>query len=678
MNKKGVIAKIIIAVLLIAVMLPAFSVRLKTENNNKDVVMAINYNSFSKTLSEKELVKSFKDNKKIGVNTILISEESANSLSESGFVTAAKYKDICHKYDNESTEIANLLRNDKIHDNSYVFVTSDEKTKKFFETWIPAKYTSGEYQHVKTSFGADVYAILNDNGTEWQIMLGVNRQKLDMARDNGFDIALSMIVGDYNNTEYIKLVDSIIKEYDIKYLNLKKNLRRMDATTKEAKKNYEGFVKVIKDNNLTLVLTEDETQLSNQKPIGYNKLVKSANGKVIRCYDTSDYLVNKGLPTDYEQRYQKIINSVVDRNIRFVNILQLTNGNAEFSEKDEKTTLATKMAIEKLEEFGFNTKEMNTTLDGYSINRRLVSAAAMLLMILMWLVVIEILSGKDIKWLEILAGLGGALSILFTFIAPEGIVLLYPSLYAVTAPCFSITVVYSFISTKCRKMQLLTATLGTIILTLALLLITGIAQSAMLAGADYYLNSLIFRGIKLSLIAPIVYSFVAYFIIEARKNNQNVFNKMVDLLKADIKVYWVILAGIVGVIGLIYIIRSGNVKEISGAESSMRNTITNMMAARPRTKEFLVGWPCLILFVYYININKTKCEIAQFLLALGSSILFASVINSFCHVFTDATTIYMRVYNGLGLGVLISAALYVVNAILIAIIKYIAKKGRVE
>lgn len=676
MKKKSIIIKAVISIILVLFMLPSFGKRLKTEHNNKTVVVALNFNSYSKFLSEKELKRSFAENKKSGVNTVLVSEDAANSLSESGFITAAKYKDICHKIDAESTEIENLLKNDKIHEDSYVFITTDESAKSFLSEWIPAKYNEEDYDFTKTSSGAYVYAIYDENVTDWQLLVGFDRQKLDFTKESGMDIALSMNVGAYKNTDYVKILDEIIKEYNVKYLNLKKNTKFTLDTTKTAKENYKALSKLIKDNNLTLILTEEETQLSNQKPIGYADFIKSANGKVLRSYDTFDYLKNADTATDYEQRYQKIINSVVDRNIRFVNILMLSNGNDGFLEKDEKTTLATKNAIEKLHEFGFTTQEGESSLGNYSVNRRLLSVCAMLLMILMWLVVIEILMGREFKWLTILAIIGAVLGALFTFVAPEGIILLYPSLYAITAPCFTITLVFRFITSKGEKWDLLPSTLGAIFLALLLFLITGIVQSALLSGADYYLNSIIFRGIKLSLIVPILFSVVAYFIIKSQKENKNIIKATIDLLNTNIKVYWVVLGVILGAVGLIYIIRSGNVKEISGAESAMRNTITNLMAARPRTKEFLIGWPCLILFVYYVN--KTNYEVFKFLFALGSSILFASVTNTFCHVFTDAATIYMRVINGFALGVLVSAVFCVLNIIFLTILKYIEKKGANE
>ena len=674
MSKKRILIRLAVILILIALTVPSFAQRIKNENANNDVVMALNYNNYEKSLSDSELLTSFEENKKIGVNTVVIGEESANSLINSGYVTVINYNVLAHKYDEESEQILRILgRNEKIHDDSFIFITKREDAKEFLSKWIKDKYTEDEYCYTEGPFGTDVYVLYEENGTQWQVMTGFREEKIRTARENGFDIALSMLVGSYNNTDYIDEIDRLVKKYDIKYLNLKQNLRhKIDNSA--AKNNYNKLAEVIEDNNMTLVLTENEDQLSNQKPVGYEKLIESANGRVIRCYDTTDYLVNKSGETDFEQRYYKIINSVADRNIRFVNINQLTNGNDTFAVKDEKTTRATKLAIDKLNEFGYNTGEMNTSLASYSVSRRAVSALGMLVMILMWLTIIELLCGRTVKLLEIIAYAGAILSIAFTFIAPIGLVLLYPSLYAITMPCFCLTLVFVFVSKYAKKMALLPFTVSVIAITTVLFLITGIVQSSMLSGADYYLNSLIFRGIKLSLIVPILFSAVAYFVIEAQESGENPIRKFVEFLNTNIKVYWVALAMVVAAVGVIYIIRSGNVKEISGLESALRNTITDKMLARPRTKEFLVGWPCLVLLTYYAS--KTNCKLMRFMLSLGSSILFASVINTFCHVFTDAGVVYSRVLNGLALGLIVSAGLYLANAVAVSIVKYIIKKGK--
>ena len=189
-------------------------------------------------------------------------------------------------------------------------------------------------------------------------------------------------------------------------------------------------------------------------------------------------------------------------------------------------------------------------------------------------------------------------------------------------------------------------------------------QTVLLSGLDYYLNSIIFRGIKLSLIVPILYSAVSYAIIFSEKTQEHFMKKVIKTLTMDIKVYWVIIAGVIGAAGAIYLIRSGNVTSISPFENFIRNTITEIMPARPRTKEFLIGWPALILFLYYIK--NTKCTLLQWCFNVGACILFASVINSFCHVFTSAGVIYMRLLNGLMIGVVIGAVFYVINLVLAA------------
>ena len=99
----------------------------------------------------------------------------------------------------------------------------------------------------------------------------------------------------------------------------------------------------------------------------------------------------------------------------------------------------------------------------------------------------------------------------------------------------------------------------------------------------------------------------------------------------------------------------------------MRNFITDTFAARPRTKEFLIGYPCLVLLVYYLK--KTNLSLIQIILAAGGAIVTASISNSFCHVFTDAATIYMRVVNGVLIGAFVCAVAYIGNLVLVWLFK---------
>ena len=666
MNKKNLIIRIAIMLLLVSLVLPAFSQRVKNEAKNNDVIFALNYNNAKMVLSEEELSETLKENKKMGVNTLFVGEESVNSLINSGFVTGIRYNVLSHKYDDESEAILKQFAGDKkIHNDSYVLISKRPEAKEYLSKWISAKYTKDEFSKKETPLGADVYILYEGINDAWKVTTGFDENKVRQAHEAGFDIALSMMLGAFSNTEYIDHIENLIDTYNVKFLNLKEDSDNTDKSP-IAKKNYEKICKIIKDKGIYLIVTENQDQLSNQKPIGYEEITKVAGGKVLRSYETVDF----NMPPLVETRYHQIINSVVDRNIRFVVINQLISGTDSFKGKSDKTNLATKMAMEKLSAIGYNTNEYDTVYD-YNVQRRLTSLAAMLVMIYMGITLLELLFGKRLKKLEILFLVGALLSIPFSLKAPEGIILLYPTLFAALAPCFAFTVAMAYVKEAKKKLSFMWLLITTIAVSLITLCVCGIVQSALLSGLDYYINSLIFRGIKISLILPILYSIVAYGIMFTDEN-ENIVVKTIAMLNREIKVYWMIIAAVLGGVAAIYLIRSGNVTKISAMESFMRNTITEIMAARPRTKEFLVGWPCLMLFVYYIK--NTRSMLFSWCFSVGSSILFASVINSFCHVFTSAEIIYTRVINALLISVVIGAVALVMNAVILRIADYMQKK----
>jgi len=228
----------------------------------------------------------------------------------------------------------------------------------------------------------------------------------------------------------------------------------------------------------------------------------------------------------------------------------------------------------------------------------------------------------------------------------------------------------AYIKWAMDRLSTVLLTITTVLVTLITLMLCGYVQTVLLAGLDYYLNSLIFRGIKISLILPILYSFVAYGLIFVKQSDYA--KRILAFLNMEIKVYWVALGVCAMGAALIYLIRSGNVTNISSIEEIMRNSIAERIAARPRTKEFLIGWPALVLFVYYAK--NSNIQLLKWGFAVGSSILFASVINSYCHVFTSAEIINERVLNGALLGAVIAVFAIVANAVIIKLVRWCVKK----
>ena len=109
MNLKKLFIRLFIIVVITAMLVPSFITRLDNENKNKDVVLALNYNNFANSLSEKKFDELLKTSKEDGINTLYIGEESINSLAQRGKITALLYSELKRMIDDESREIVKIL-----------------------------------------------------------------------------------------------------------------------------------------------------------------------------------------------------------------------------------------------------------------------------------------------------------------------------------------------------------------------------------------------------------------------------------------------------------------------------------------------------------------------------------------------------------------------------------------
>jgi hypothetical protein len=169
----------------------------------------------------------------------------------------------------------------------------------------------------------------------------------------------------------------------------------------------------------------------------------------------------------------------------------------------------------------------------------------------------------------------------------------------------------------------------------------------------------IFRGVKVSQLAPIAFFAVAYlayfgFGNQKRRSGRLEFHDLKEMMNTPIRV-WMVLIGLVFLAGgVYYILRTGHeVLDVSGTEMLMRNGLEELLIARPRTKEFLFAFPAIMLMVY------TSCRRLPFwpiVFGLCGVVGVTSVVNTFMHIRTPlylgfARTGYSLVF-GLILGVL--------------------------
>lgn len=670
---------IIVAAMFIS-LIPSAARRVTNEKNNNKVVLSLLYNDIKNKVSVVKLDEMMEKYKEIGVNTVSVMEDDVNSLVSQGELTCIKYNVLKHKYEDESIRIAKHIADKypEVSYDSYLLMTKNERTKKKLDEMIPLKYSSDEYVRIEGIENMDIYAFFDGREKLWNFTLGYDRDVIEKLKNDGFNIALVYKVKNYSKQDYIGYIEKIVKDYDVRYFNIKAYVREYDKED-IIKANYNWIGDMINRNDMTLVVTENTDQLSNQKCLGYSKIFNTVMGskgskKVLRSYETYDD--SQDDDTHYDYRVNQYFNSSIDRNIRFITITQIAADGIAYDECADYTLTAVKEYIGRAERSGFIFGHEPSAFD-YKTDVRFPSACSTVIMLLLVLKAIEMLFEFKNKKFEIAVLVIAALAFGATFIMPLSLVLLYPTFYCLVISCFAMTAMMKLCTVLGSRYKTVTEIFIAAALMLAILCVGALGMGAMLSGVDYYINNYIFRGIKLSLMIPLVYTAAAYYFASTKKKErENLGAAVKKVLLSDIKVYWVLIGGFIGIIGIYYIIRSGNVNKISSLEQAMRTAITNAFPARPRTKEFLIGYPSLVLFVYYMRNSKIK--LVQWFFAVGTSILSASVMNSFCHVFTDLSVIYMRVVNGVLIGAVLSVFVYVANLVLVRIVHAIAPGAKIS
>ncbi|HET6456233.1 MAG TPA: DUF5693 family protein, partial [Armatimonadota bacterium] len=105
-----------------------------------------------------------------------------------------------------------------------------------------------------------------------------------------------------------------------------------------------------------------------------------------------------------------------------------------------------------------------------------------------------------------------------------------------------------------------------------------------------------------------------------------------------------------GIVGFA-LLRTGNDPGVgvSGIELKFRSLLDHVMGVRPRTKEFMIGHPAMILGIALLLTRRRAWGLS--LIALGV-LGQVSLLNTFCHIHTPLQVTAFRAFNGLVLGLI--------------------------
>lgn len=187
-------------------------------------------------------------------------------------------------------------------------------------------------------------------------------------------------------------------------------------------------------------------------------------------------------------------------------------------------------------------------------------------------------------------------------------------------------------------------------------LVGGFYVAGILSDVRFFLEAAIFRGVKLTFVMPIILISITFLVrfslFEVRASKAPSFASQIrTVLNYPVTVKALAILGVMAIAALIFIGRSGHTAgvPVPGIELKMRAFLEQVMYARPRSKEFLIGHPAFFLaaIAYYRNLPNFLFYMLVVLATIGQG----SLIETFAHMRTPIFMSFVRAIDGLAAGI---------------------------
>ncbi|MBP2646049.1 MAG: hypothetical protein H6Q75_1489 [Firmicutes bacterium] len=199
---------------------------------------------------------------------------------------------------------------------------------------------------------------------------------------------------------------------------------------------------------------------------------------------------------------------------------------------------------------------------------------------------------------------------------------------------------------------------GGLVITTALSLVGGFYVGAILGDIRFLLEIEIFRGVKLTFVLPLILITLTYFprfeLFASQANNRpDMMDNLKKILNYPIYVKTLVGVAIMALAGWVYLGRSGHTAgvPVPGIEIKLRTFLENVMYARPREKEFLIGHPAFILAV--MSLYRKWPRFSHYVLVIIATVGQGSLVETFAHIRTPISMSLVRGVEGMVTGAMI-------------------------
>lgn len=444
----------------------------------------------------------------------------------------------------------------------------------------------------------------------------------------------------------------------------------------------------LKESGSTLAVVETNQQSMNLVSEPLTRLVADSGENTVRVFSMWDYIQWRYKWYGYEGS-EEIVNSlyraVYERNCRVIYLKMmmqlLPNNSTEYITEPEAYTELLTNFQQRMSGLGYIQQTIGSMghIEVQLALAILVAvgavAAAMLLL--------DLIFPIREKYLLLLTALGclGAAGVLFIMPNTGRLVLSIGG--GIVMPLLAMVLVADHFTCSQSSVPVTLACIATVMITSLISLAGGLFACAPLSDSSYMLEMELYRGVKFMQIMPLA-GFACYFLLLQFGARCRSFLRtdvalrktaVCDFLEKPIRVKYVVLAlgaAVVGaiflLIGSYYLARTGHTTgaTTTDLEMMLRNLLEEKLPARPRTKEFLIGYPCIMLYVWC---RRNKLNWISFVPAMGAVIGLTSIVNTFLHIRTTYMLSLIRVGIGLGFGLVVGLAAVVIAELIYRFMK---------
>ena len=240
----------------------------------------------------------------------------------------------------------------------------------------------------------------------------------------------------------------------------------------------------------------------------------------------------------------------------------------------------------------------------------------------------------------------------------------------------------NMVNPKSGLMGIMMHGISGLIITVMLSMVGGMYVAAILGDVRFFLEMEIFRGVKLTFVAPILLITAVYlsrYDLFSTKNSdtKGIWQQVVKMLDYPIYIKTLLVFVVVAIGAWVFVGRSGHTAGVPvlDAELKMRSFLERIMYARPRGKEFMIGHPAFFLAV--MAVYRQWPRVMHYALVIVATIGQGSLVETFAHLRTPVFMSFIRGLDGMVLGI-VFGVLAVIGVQVLTYLSFVLGRRKTE